>query len=249
MENQPTTNPSNIPSTDLLPVSSQRKTNVIVPILITLLVSLVLFGLGGYYVGKQSAAIPNVVENVETSPIPTSSATPSNSPSAAMIDLDATADWETYSSPEYSFKHPKGLESDRDAAGAGAESIRVKLMGPKQIASGRTQTSLFDGYFFVVTKIGSITEKSVAEWAAERKSNSEGSCGPEGTVSADKTIALENASGVQYTVKNCMGDYTLSYLSNGTSVYEVTQLYTGEPADQKVYQEITNQIFNTLRFL
>lgn len=252
MENQPIINPSDISSTNSTPVNQspvQTKTKLMIPVLVTLLVSAVLFGLGGYYLGKQSSTTQKVVENTQTSPIPTSSPTPFSSPATTPTVSDFTANWETYSNTEYSFKHPKGLKSDTGAAGTGFESIRFQLMGPKQIASGRTQTSLFDGYSFVVTKIGSASQKTPEQWATERRSNSKDNCGPEVVLSDVKPVTISKGTGVQYSVKNCIGDYMSSYISNGTNVYEVTQLYVGEPADQKTYEEITNQMFNSLKFL
>jgi len=176
------------------------------------------------------------------------SLTPSPLPNSNPSMSDATADWETYTSPDYSFKHPSYLKSDTGAAGTGFESIRFQYMGPKQIASGRTQTSLFDGYSFVVTKISSTTQKTPEQWATERRNNSKDNCGTEVVLSEIKQITVGKASGVQYSVENCMGDYTSSYLSYRGNIYEVTQLYVGEEADQGKYEEITKQIFSTLKF-
>ena len=207
------------------------------------LVSSLIFGFGGYYLGKQSVNYNQNSSNTTAQPV--SSSSPTDTPTI----FDSTANWETYTSLEYSFKHPKDLKSDTGAAGTGFESIRFQFIGSKQIASGRTQTSLFDGYSFVVTKIGSTTQKTPEQWATERRYNSKENCGPEVILSDVKQITVDKANGVQYSVKNCIGDYTSSYVSNGGSVYEVTQLYVGEQADQKEYEEITNQIFNTLKFL
>jgi hypothetical protein len=99
-----------------------------------------------------------------------------------------------------------------------------------------------------VTKIGSVTQKTPEQLASERKSNLKDDCGAEVVISEVKSITLGKSSGVQYSVKNCMGNYTNSYVSNGNNVYEITQLYTGEAIDQKGYEEITNQIFNSLKF-
>lgn len=252
MENQPITNSSDISQANPIlvnpsPVSPPTKANLLMPVFLTFLVSATIFGFGGYYLGKQSPNTQKVAENIQTKPSSTSS--PSPSPTPAPADSDFDANWETYIGSEYSFKHPVGLKSDTGAAGAGFESIRFQFMGPKQVASGRTQTSLFDGYSFVVTKIGSTTQKTPEQWASERRSNSSENCGPKVVLSDVKPITISKATGVQYFVKNCIGDYTSSYISNGTYVYEVIQLYVGEQADQKAYEEITNQIFSSLKFL
>lgn len=259
MENQPITNspettPLNSVPINQVPTPPYTKTSLFVPILLTLLVSAVVFGFGGYYLGMKSLNTQEITKNIQNSPVPTLSATPSNNstliPTASAPSTSVSpANWETYTGSEYSFRHPAGLKSDTGAAGAGVESIRFQFMGPKQVASGRTQTSLFDGYSFIVTKIGLVSQKTPEQLTTEQRNNSKDNCGSEVVLSGIKNISLDKASGVQYSVKNCMGDYTSSYISSGSNVYEIIQLYVGDTSDQKGYEEITNQIFNTLKFL
>jgi len=259
MENQPTTNPLEPTPTNLEPMNrisapAYTQTRFFIPLLLTLLVSAVVFGFGGYYLGATSLNNEESTENIQSSPTPTLSPTPySGATFAPTITTPAkpvsAASWETYAGSEYSFKYPAGLKSDTGAAGAGIESIRFQFVGPKQVASGRTQTSLFDGYAFIVTKTGLVSQKTPDQLATERRNNSKDDCGPEVVLSDIRNISVGKGSGVQYSVKNCMGDYTSSYISNGNNVYEIIQLYVGEVADQKGYEETTNQIFNTLKFL
>lgn len=215
-------------------------------ILLSVLLSAIIFGLGGYYLGKNTNP-SNLVQNAP-SPSPTPSLTITATPQVA----DITANWETYLGTEYSFKHPADLKSDTMAGGSGVESIRFQFMGQEQTASGRTQTSLSDGYSFTITKLGSVSQKTARQWADERREKTitgEG-CGPQVVSSSVKEVTVSGGSGFQYSVKNCLGsDYTNSYLSNGVNVYDITQLYVGDQEKQKTYEEITNQIFNTLRFL
>jgi hypothetical protein len=214
----------------LTPSDKPKTNNLKQAVVIAAFFAVLLFG--GYFLNKQLFINPQTT-NQENSVTPTA---------------DLTADWETYTGADYSFKHPKGLKSDTGAAGTGFESIRVQFMGPKQVASGRTQTSLFDGYSFVVTKIGSDLQKTPAQWADERINNLKDGCGPEVSWSEVKQITIDKETGVQYTVENCMGDYTASYVAYNGNVYEITQLYVGEETDQRDYEEITNQIFNSLKF-
>jgi len=253
MENQSSVSTSNFQQTvqpaineQLAPI--QQKTNPL-PIAITAIMCAILFGLGGFYLGMQSSGAQKIIGNIQTPPISSPSPNSSSSPTTTPTISNPTASWETYADSEYSFKHPKGLKSDTGAAGTGFESIRFQFMGPKQTASKRTQTSLSDGYSFVVTKIGLASQKTPTQWAEERKNNSKENCGPQVILSDVRQIAVDKGSGVQYSIKNCIGDYTSSYVSYNSNVYEITQLYVGEAADQKGYEEITNQIFNTLKFL
>lgn len=240
MNTQTTPNPQEI--------STTSKTSMI-QVLIAVLVSAVVFGFGGYYIGLQSSKNSQEMISQQYLPTPTQSPVILSDPTPTLNISDTTADWETYTGSQYSFKHPAGLKSDTGAAGIGAESIRFQFMGPKQIASGRTQTSIFDGYSFVVTKLNVSEEKTPIEWAAERRTSAIEICSSDIIMSEIIPISIDKGVGVQYTVKNCLGDYTSSYIAYGNTVYEINQLYTGDEADQKQYEAITNQIFNTLKFL
>lgn len=69
MESQKVTNPNisvNLTPITQLPTFSQTKSNVLVPILLTLVVSGVIFGFGGYYFG--SLTVKNINEKVNLEP-------------------------------------------------------------------------------------------------------------------------------------------------------------------------------------
>lgn len=241
-----------LPTDQTIVQASPKQQSNVFPVALVGIICAVLFGLGGYYVGHKNSASQlvadkNTTEIQNATAIPTT-ATQITTP-VVTTPVDPTATWESYTGTEYSFKHPAGINSDTGAAGAQAESIRFSFMGQKQIDSGRTQTELADGYMFVVTKIDAKSEKTPEQWARERmKANQEDNCGPDVVFSDIKPVQLGTSTGVQYTVRNCRGDYTSSYISNGKYIYEVTQLYVGDAADQKGYEETTNQIFSTLKF-
>jgi len=243
--------PDNLDSANSSNQLTSSKGNSILPMLAVFFIIALMVGVGGYYVGSSKSSISEEIVSYSPSPTQTAQneiAEPSQLPGSTPI-IEQTSSWETYTGDEYSFKHPQRLESDTDAAGAGAESIRFTFIGPKQIASGRLETSLFDGYTFSVTKMGLFSEKTPEEWATERRKNtSEDICGPEVKLTDVKRITVNKAVGVQYSVKNCFADHTISYVSYKNNVYEITQNYMGESADQKNYEEITNQIFDTVTF-
>lgn len=176
--------------------------------------------------------------------------TPTGIPTtAASPTVDLTAAWETYAGDEYSFRYPKGLKSDTGAAGADRESIRVQFMGPKQIASGRTQTELADGYAFIVTKIGSASEKSASDWALEARAQTKEWCNFEGSkVSEVGEVTVDGQAGFQFTDEGCYGDHTTTFVADEGRVYRITQFYTGEDDDVPEYKGLTELILSTLKF-
>lgn len=87
MENQPTTNPLGSTSVNSAPVSqspvpAQVKTNLLVPILLTALVSAIVFGFGGYYFGTRTVT-PQQYMN-QNQPVPT------NSPITTLVQPSPT---------------------------------------------------------------------------------------------------------------------------------------------------------------
>lgn len=146
---------------------------------------------------------------------------------------DVTVNWKTYTNPSktYSFKYPEGLKSDTGAAGSGVESIRFTFIGPVQLASGRTQTELNDGYFFVVTKVGLTTQFDPKTEAEKTSLSSKENCS---NVSSLLNITLAGINAFQYS---CPRSNTLTYLSDGKNTYykEANGIFTIKSSRQNVF--------------
>lgn len=115
MENQPIINSSDISSVnsvpvDQSPVPQQTKTNLLIPMLLTVLVSAVIFGMGGYYLGKQSAKPQQ--DNYASSSITPTPITESAVPTATPIATESPADLKTYTNKQLgiSFQYPSTYE-------------------------------------------------------------------------------------------------------------------------------------------
>lgn len=159
-----------------------------------------------------------------------------------VATADPTSSWGTYNgvSNDYSFKHPIDLKSDTTSAGAGFESIRFMFVGPVQIASGRTQTELFDGYFFSVTKVGPLAQFDPNTEVTKQQQNSKETC-PQ--VSDVTEVTVSGSTAFKYT---CPNNYDLIYVTNGKNTYYITQFYTGDNLNS--YKAITDQILSTFKF-
>lgn len=117
MENQPIINSSDTssvnPVSDIqVPALQQTKTNLIMPILVTLLVSGVIFGFGGYYVGKQSSIGQQLTSVSQNAP----GATLQTSPSPALTTYTSTTvnvpnNMKVYTNTtfNFSFQYPSDL--------------------------------------------------------------------------------------------------------------------------------------------
>lgn len=128
MENQPITNPSDISSTDptsvnQLPISPQTKTNLMMLVLVILLVSAVLFGFGGYYLGKQYPVnqAQNIFNQNQTEVTPSVISSPTSVTSSPTSSPSSVNEKVSYTSSKYGFsvQFPQSFTTQVLAAGAG----------------------------------------------------------------------------------------------------------------------------------
>ena len=237
------------PSTQELAQGEKSNKWLITGLMAFALVALGIAGIFAYqnYQLKKQIERPSpgqeVIPTKTLQPTPTS---PISAPSPTPT-IDPTVNWETYSNDEYTFKYPKSLKSDTGATGQGFESIRVQFLGPKQV---RTQTSLIDGYAFIVTKVDPNTSKTAQRYAQEERVKSEENCGfDQSTISSISQTRIAGTSASQYSVTKCFGDYTANYLVKNGNLYSIIQLYTGEEPEKQNYKSITEQILSTFKFI
>jgi|GEM_PF-5676211 len=90
MENQPITNSAGTPPVNSAPINQisipqQTKTNLLIPMLFTVLVSAAVFGFGGYYLGKQSSVNQpqNLLNQNQTGVTPSANSSPTAVPSVS----------------------------------------------------------------------------------------------------------------------------------------------------------------------
>lgn len=121
MQNQSISNPQVSLKPNNTPVEQntpQKKTNLLFPILITLVISGAVFGLAGYYVGVQTIAKKDSNQATNPTPIP-----PKSSPtSSAPVQTPTPGNGEiTYTNTQYGFsiQFPQDFTTQVEAAGAG----------------------------------------------------------------------------------------------------------------------------------
>lgn len=160
--------------------------------------------------------------------------------------FDPTENWNSFTNLNHSFKYP----SEATAEAREDESI-VRFMGQKQIDSGRTQTELFDGYSFRIGEIINDSKLTLEQLSKNERQNAQNNCleRESGQVSQLETISVSGRIGYQYSAAGCYVDYTETIVSFGDKFYRISQSYVGDVEDQKRYQEITNQILSTFKFI
>ena len=151
-------------------------------------------------------------------------------------------DWESFDADTYSFLYPpEATPLEREYGSV------ITFMGPKQIASGRTQTELFDGYSFSIEPVETTDE--LATFAQNERTNAEENChSGEGAVSELAETTIANQPAFQFTVTDCYVDYTSTLVEHNGQSYRISQSYVGTPEDQAGYREITQQILQSIQF-
>ncbi len=121
-------------------------------------------------------------QNLLTTPTKTPTPTPYPIPTLAIIDTATdsaiTADWNDYTNKNYVFKFPKGsiLHIYTGQPAYGIESASIQFMGPTQVASGRVETELGDGYTFRVVLINSNTSNISQQYVEDAIIREKESC-------------------------------------------------------------------------
>lgn len=169
----------------------------------------------------------------DSSPTPASSATAS---------ADPTADWQTYTDQGmgYSVKYP--MEANLNLYEK--KYFRVSYMGHKQIESGRTETSLFDGYS--VTIVPTTDGNSLDEIYTKRVESFDNACDPTQMGQSSK-ITISGYQAIKYSA-SCLGDYTTYIINHNNSFVDITLMTTGDGEDLPKYLAVTNQILSTFKF-
>lgn len=129
MENQSNTAEQNLPQVGQNPVVQPvtiAKTNYLTIAGVAFACSLI-FGVGGYYLGKQSLNSPYVNNEVQTNPTDThylNNSTPATNPSSTS---DPTANWKTYTNSEigFHFKYPSEWKTQTGIPNSGLISLET----------------------------------------------------------------------------------------------------------------------------
>lgn len=199
----------------------------------------------GLLVFSLVAATSFLLGRVSVKPSPFSQALPTPTSVLPTPTPDETTNWKTYTNLtySYSFKYPQ------EATPYGSEDqYKITFMGEKQKASGRTQTELWDGYIFSVSFRGKADETSSGKVAQSTYEGAKENCPPDARLTKISQTLVAGIISEIYKVTNCLGDYTEYFLSYGKNIFEITELYVGEPGDQAKYRITTQQILSTFRF-
>ncbi|RJR28152.1 hypothetical protein C4564_06350 [Candidatus Microgenomates bacterium] len=172
---------------------------------------------------------------------------PSASPTPEATADDTMANWETYTGPGYSFKHPPVFESPVETEEGGWTGASMVMFGETQKASGRTQTELFDG--LVIRTLINTSEYTSAKDAADayHQADDNSTRTISSSVSEIQEITVGGKTAYYYEVHG-FGDARMYFIDLGSSVLRATILYAGAEEDVKNFLSLADKIISTFEF-
>ncbi len=205
------------------------------PWLILVLILLLVVGIGGVFLGKQMIKPAVVVPT--PSPIAATS-TPYPTP-------DETANWQVYTHPQnlYSFKYGPGFVLT-DYSEGNHKGVAARFLGPTQVASGRTETSLSDGVIaktLVLTNSTLSVDKSIEELHKVDSTAAPGDFTPD--VSPISKTTVDGKVAYWYTVGGFTDAKVIQVALNSTTILQIVGLYTSPE-----YLAKFDQILSTFKF-
>lgn len=210
-------------------------------LLIIFLILLVGLGIFIYSISQSDIDTP---ETPSTSDVSLSLPTPIPTKQPLPQETTIPEDWELLQAASYQLYYPAQATTTLEGSDA-----TIVFIGPTQVASGRTQTELFDGYSFRVSKILDVGNYDLQDYAQFAQQQAVDNCiRDEGIVNDLIKVESDFVDGYQYSSTNCYIDYTETIAQFESDLYRITSSYVGEPADYQNYKDITEQIFETLRF-
>lgn len=234
MENQPITSPSDIASPNPAAVVNQpsippqTKTNVMLPVLITFLVTAVLFGLGGYYLGKQSPTAQTVTEDIQNLPIPTSSPV-LNGPTVSPTVSDSIANWETHtiSDANLTFSAPSEMKVRSETQKNSETGIPYSLN--LYVEKDMGQPNYYQLY-------------GVYQWDIKYTQDSLNAYKEDLETPSTKNITISGFPALEGQVKGQRNRF-VTYILTDKGMFS---LFTAEPTQEN--KQITDQILATFKF-
>jgi len=159
---------------------------------------------------------------------------------------DETAAWKIYTDTtnKFSLKYPEGVKITKQSTGP-SNTIKFTLIGPTQMASGRTETELTDGYQVTIITSPLVQAYDLTAAAEKgRRGTLNVDYGPACKVSPVTSGTIDGIATAEYMTTNCLGNArVIEAIANGLA-YEITGGYSAEGD----YANKIDQILSTFKF-
>lgn len=110
-----------------------------------------------------------------------------------------------------------------------------------------TEQTITAGYILRISRFTAVTKK-IDEVASTKKESYSLNCPSTATISPISTVQIDSIDARTFTVDNCNGNFTLTFVPRFYSYYEINQISKGDIGYIQQYKLATDQILKSIKF-
>jgi len=162
--------------------------------------------------------------------------------------LDISKNWATYDSNEIrvGIKYPDNAKLIENKSYEGRVRNVEMIYTPTDKATV-TGNNLTEGFIFRITPL-QISKKNLDVVASVKRDSFYAECGENVQMSAVRADVVNDLEARTFDVRNCNGDFKVTYTSKFGIYYELVQLYRGDLGFIQQYKITTEEMMKSLAF-
>jgi len=163
-------------------------------------------------------------------------------------NVDISKTWNNYTNNELrlDIKYPDNAKLMENKSYNG--NIRnVEILYTPTNANNTTGDTLTEGFIFRITPL-SLTKNTLDEVATVKRESFYIECGEGVQMSAVRPDLIYGLDSRTFDVRNCKGDFKVTYTKRFGIYYEITQLYRGDLGFRQQYKSTTEEMVKSIAF-
>jgi len=168
------------------------------------------------------------------------------------IDDDATL-WKEYTNQKYEFylKYPtNGVLTQYDISQEEPSVYKIYFTPNKTQLTNLenvNESDISEGFIFKVTVVKNIELKTPQAAATEKINYFKSYCPGTAKISQLETGDFSGFESQLFTVKDCRGNYQVTYVKRKTNMYEISQFTTGDVGFEQKYKNTTDKMLGIMK--
>lgn len=163
-------------------------------------------------------------------------------------NIDISKTWITYASDKLrlNIKYPDNAKVIENKS-YNASIRNVEILYTPQNKETTTGETLSEGFIFRITPLN-LTKDTLDEIASVKRESFYAECGEGVQMSAVRSDLIFNLDARTFDVRNCEGDFKVTYTKRFGLYYEIIQLYRGDLGFRQQYKSTTEEMIKSLSF-
>jgi len=169
-------------------------------------------------------------------------------PPIVIIEENPQESWIQYDNPKIKikFKYPNNAKLIENKNFEGDIRNAEIIYSPKAMEN-IDGTSLIDGFVFRITPL-SITKIDLDSVTTVKRESFYAECGPNVEISSSRPTMIDGLDARTFDVRNCTGDFNVTYTNKFGLFYEIVQLYRGDVGFRQQYMNTTEEMVKSISF-